>query len=757
MDALEGIDAKDEGTTGADTPPDCHSNAGPLGWFVCPAIDIMSNAVERIYTGLIEPYLKIDATLFDSESPGGATVRNIWSIFQGFANLAFVVVFLFVIFSQLTGVGIDNYGIKKILPKLIIGAVLINMSYIICQLAVDLSNILGMAIGGMFKNMAVDIDTQVANLSVNLNPTQASSVPGKFPTGVLVVVGISAALGISAFLSAGPAIIIPALLALLSLAIGVLFLFIMLALRQAIAVILVVISPMAFAAYILPNTKKIFDKWFDAFKGMIIAYPICAALVYGGDFVSKILLISEGSTDITSLGIILSAAAIAVAPIFFIPSVIKKGMNGIAGLGGMIEKMQGGINGKARNNANERLQNSRLADYQNRRRENIGALANQRRIEKSGKKARRTLAKYDGKDPSKMSARQRARYQQALRNESAYSKNQAALTSGFIGSLGNDALVERMEAGIASGDLEQFESAYDELGARDQGELMTAIANMSTRTSWRTMDNRKKAAAAAKLRGTKGNAFLQVYGKMLGTETAGNVSSFGALLQDHGTKSGIMSKVAEQGGVYLQQMDKDQLALMNSGGGVDVGGGQTVSWGQIAAQSFSSQDMAEAASAAQGINAQHMAEMMITRGANGVTTDAEAFTPELLAAAKSSAVAAAAATVDQMAKANRGDSQETANLITKQLLSNGADGRSAGAISQATHEIIAGIAGSGVVSGNLSGVDIQNAIRDSFKEQIAAVNKNQALASSTSQGIANAAGITVGPTQVTLVANPNKK
>ena len=51
--------------------------------------------------------------------------------------------FLAIIISQLTGFGISNYGIKKMLPRLIIAAILVNLSIYICQIAVDLSNILG--------------------------------------------------------------------------------------------------------------------------------------------------------------------------------------------------------------------------------------------------------------------------------------------------------------------------------------------------------------------------------------------------------------------------------------------------------------------------------------------------------------------------------------------------------------------------------------------------------------------------------------
>ncbi|MCZ6324111.1 hypothetical protein O5165_25825, partial [Escherichia coli] len=39
--------------------------------------------------------------------------------------------------------GLNNYSIKKMLPRLIVAAILVNLSYYICAIAVDISNILG--------------------------------------------------------------------------------------------------------------------------------------------------------------------------------------------------------------------------------------------------------------------------------------------------------------------------------------------------------------------------------------------------------------------------------------------------------------------------------------------------------------------------------------------------------------------------------------------------------------------------------------
>ena len=430
-------ETEDGDTEGEERDPDCHTKGGALGWIVCPIIEQSTDMIQNVYTDWIQPYLSIDAVLFDTSETGGQAIHQIWSLFQGFANLAFVILFLVVIFSQLTGVGIDNYGIKKILPKLIIGAVLINMSYIICQLAVDISNILGRAIASMFQQFASEINNKLTGVSVNLYPDQVQNpVEGQFATIgndngngtiVLVIVLIVGLLGLGIFLAAGPAFFIPVLLAVISVAIGMFFLFALLALRQAVAVILVVVSPMAFAAYMLPNTKKIFDKWSQAFKGMLIAYPIASALVFGGDLVSKILLVASGSTTITSLGLLLSAAVVAIAPIFFIPSVIRKSMGALSGIANVLQNGQQKATKRLGEGASNRIKNSGIQRTINQRNERRRAGINSKGKLTTRGKLQNILPRFAGGRANLAEARQ-----QALGYVSADNTNRRMLTTAGV-------------------------------------------------------------------------------------------------------------------------------------------------------------------------------------------------------------------------------------------------------------------------------------------------------------------------------------
>jgi hypothetical protein len=82
------------------------------------------------------------------------SIYQAWGSIRSIANVLFVMFFLVIIFSQLTGAGITNYGVKKMLPKVIIAAILVNISFIIIQIGVDLANIVGSSLYTLIVGMA---------------------------------------------------------------------------------------------------------------------------------------------------------------------------------------------------------------------------------------------------------------------------------------------------------------------------------------------------------------------------------------------------------------------------------------------------------------------------------------------------------------------------------------------------------------------------------------------------------------------------
>ena len=290
-----------------------------IGWIICPVVNFMATVADAAYGYLANNFLSVKVEMFDTSS----STYSAWSIMRSFANVAFVIAFLIIIFSQLTGFGIANYGIKKLLPRIIVAAILVNLSYFICQFAVDLSNILGKSMSDLFTNVAVPSGKSPGFWSTGSHSSWSTVAGG------ILAVAVAGAAAAWAGLSALIPILIAAVVAL------VMVLFILIA-RQAIIVLLVVIAPLAFVAYLLPNTENLFHKWRKLLTSMLLLYPI-VALIYGvSTFASKILNgAMSGSGWIGEI----AAASVVVLPLFLIPSLLKKSMDGIGGIGKALNNM----------------------------------------------------------------------------------------------------------------------------------------------------------------------------------------------------------------------------------------------------------------------------------------------------------------------------------------------------------------------------------------------------------------------------------
>ena len=335
IDAIKEAEYKSAGeennSTGVTDP--CTSNAGTFSWIICPAISMLQKAVEGLF-GLIEGMLVINPGILATDTETGGATYTGWQTFRDLANVVLVILFVAIIVSQVTGFGIDNYGIKKMLPRLIVIGVLINLSYIVCQLAVDISNIVGANMYEFLKSMA-------ENISVVATDGQ----------GGLLLAAIAFAIGglITAIAITAGTMLLPLLLGLVSGLISALFMFVLLGVRQAAVAIFVVIAPLAFAMNILPNTQGLFKKWWNVFKTLLLLYPICA-MVMGGGLYGCMLVMSLSGTEGGVLGAVFMFVgfALLIAPVFFIPKLTQGAFAGLGKIGGAITGMGGKLSGMAK-------------------------------------------------------------------------------------------------------------------------------------------------------------------------------------------------------------------------------------------------------------------------------------------------------------------------------------------------------------------------------------------------------------------------
>jgi hypothetical protein len=259
---------------------------------------------------------------------------------RNIANILFVIAFLFIIYSQITGMGASNYGVKKMLPKLIIGAILINVSFWVCALAVDLSNLLGVSLYNFLSSFG--LSTSNGNTGVGWSAVIEVLLAGAAAGGIAfggLAIG-AAALGGAGLVTALLWLAVPLLI---SVAIALLIGVTVLALRQALIIILIFIAPVAFAAYLLPNTQGWFDKWRKLFTTMLVFYPLFSLLFGGASIASRVLLSTVAHASPSTAGVILlTGMTIQFLPLFLVPMLIKTS-SGL--LGKVAGRMQGGLGG----------------------------------------------------------------------------------------------------------------------------------------------------------------------------------------------------------------------------------------------------------------------------------------------------------------------------------------------------------------------------------------------------------------------------
>ncbi len=323
-ESIEAYDPTDPAPGAGETDTNtCFDQVGAIGWLVCPSTGVLGKAIDAIYSQ-IEKLLVIDPVATDGSSP----IYQVWEIMRDITNVVFVVVLLIIVYSQITGLGISNYGIKKALPKLVVAAVLVNLSYILCALAVDVSNIIGASLKGVFTSIEQSA-VAAGGLGDAAKITWTQLTGALIGGGTIAGVAIGVAGGLGAFLW-------PLVTALIGGILSVLVGLITIGLRQALVSMLIMIAPLAFVAYMLPNTESWFKKWKDIFVSMLIFYPMFS-LLFGAAQLAGWAIVANSLSGNNTFGIVLGMA-VQVFPLFLSISLLK--MSGTV-LGAVSNKLNG--------------------------------------------------------------------------------------------------------------------------------------------------------------------------------------------------------------------------------------------------------------------------------------------------------------------------------------------------------------------------------------------------------------------------------
>ncbi|PIR41358.1 MAG: hypothetical protein COV31_01520 [Candidatus Yanofskybacteria bacterium CG10_big_fil_rev_8_21_14_0_10_46_23] len=198
-----------------------------------------------------------DKTVRVLDFQDATVVREIWKSVRDFVNMFFILILTIIAFGTIFNV--KGYTIREggLLTRFIVAAVLINFSLPITHLVIDFSNVFT----HFFIRSIGDIAGQIgSNLGVNkIFGVQSLTDLGLTETKQVLNLSF---IGIVNFV-----FVLVMVLTLIAATAFVIF-------RIFILWLLIIASPIAFAAAVLPSTKTLFDQWREKFIGWVFFLPI---------------------------------------------------------------------------------------------------------------------------------------------------------------------------------------------------------------------------------------------------------------------------------------------------------------------------------------------------------------------------------------------------------------------------------------------------------------------------------------------------
>lgn len=200
-----------------------------------------------------------------------------WAVVRDLANMFFIVVLLVIAFGTLFR--IEAYSWKKLLPKMVLAAILVNYSRAICGFIVDASQVVMLTFVAAIKDAATvgivqafELD-KLLQFKEKLDPSSGAAVQSS--TERLV-----------AIMAAG--------MMLITLFTVQMVYVVVLVGRLVMIWFLTVLSPLAFASSVLPQTEKFSSQWWDMFTRYVIVGPLCMFFLWLGMFIAAKSVASGG-------------------------------------------------------------------------------------------------------------------------------------------------------------------------------------------------------------------------------------------------------------------------------------------------------------------------------------------------------------------------------------------------------------------------------------------------------------------------------
>ncbi|OQB06128.1 MAG: TrbL/VirB6 plasmid conjugal transfer protein [bacterium ADurb.Bin212] len=222
-------------------------------------------------------------------------IKDLWGHTRNLVNVVVIAALVYVAFMNILRLQINNFAIKKILPTLILAIILANFSYFICRILIDFANIvIDLLMNGVQGTTGAG--ATVNSSSVGVAGAFDFTDQSKFPIDPNNL--NRSFIFILAEFAGGVMILILA------------FLFFI---RNYVIYFLIVLGPLAFMSLVLPQTKKLFDQWWNQMLKWIYLPVISIFWLWlGGMWYSSGFTSSGGSVESARTGD-LNSAVLALA------------------------------------------------------------------------------------------------------------------------------------------------------------------------------------------------------------------------------------------------------------------------------------------------------------------------------------------------------------------------------------------------------------------------------------------------------------
>lgn len=210
--------------------------------------------------------LVVQETIVDmAENMKKATVINTaWTTIRDIANMGFIFILLYAAIKTILGMGSDT---KKLVINIIIIAILINFSLFFTKVVIDASNVIAITFYDAIAPGALDGGVNTGLSDKMMAPLKLGTIwdnpnVGFFEGRKLILIGIF-----------GSAFVLIASFIFFSIAI-------LFVIRFVVLILVLILSPIAFIAFVIPGLSNAGKQWREALLGQAFFAPIYFMLTY---------------------------------------------------------------------------------------------------------------------------------------------------------------------------------------------------------------------------------------------------------------------------------------------------------------------------------------------------------------------------------------------------------------------------------------------------------------------------------------------